>query len=138
LRLEERAAHQARGRARAEAHALERARARLAAEGAVEARVDEAQADTAQAEAHASERAQLEAELAGLRGRRGAQRPRAWLMIGVALAAAFAVGTRFGSRAPETAAAGAAPKVERELSLRLERDAQAFGVRAQALDAARR
>jgi len=35
-------------------------------------------------------------------------------------------------------ALGAAPKVERELSLRLERDAQVFGARARVLDAARR
>jgi hypothetical protein len=100
--------------------------------------VAEAQADTAQAEANASERLQLEAELAAARLRRGAQRPRAWLVVGVALAAAFAVGSQFGSRAPETAPVSAAPKVEREFSLRLERDAQGFGARAQALDAAQR
>jgi hypothetical protein len=117
-------------------------RARQEAEGRVEARAAEAQADTAQAEANASERLQLEAELAAARSRRGTQRPRAWLVAGVALAAAFAVGSQFGSRAPETAAVSASgsapPKVERTFGLRLERDAQGFGARARALDAARR
>jgi hypothetical protein len=47
---------------------------------------------------------------------------------GVALAAAFAVGTQFRSPAPDTAA----PKAEREFSLRLDHDAQGFAERVRA------
>jgi hypothetical protein len=54
-------------------------------------------------------------------------------VIGVALAAAFAVGNQFGRRAPAPVAAVAVPaKGERTFGLRLERDAQGFAERAQA------